>query len=240
MSSIYIIAEAHLDVFTRPAGQQWCGYPAGQLVQTAVNLSKSGIRPIMLTEAASDPTGDLVMKYMEDNGLDISCADRYTEGKTPVLVHVGDKVSEYTDYRTESGLDITWPRIERGDTVIYGGYAALTQRWSATLAQFLEYATLRGALAIYVPGDASRRCNRATRVMPQFFENLERASVTLLTPGASRFFCNTDDDTTAFTQSISFHCPSVISITATGPKMLGNIITTPQLQAITGNIYIGD
>lgn len=231
MSKIIVIAEGRLDVVADDPLTMtgWSGRPDAMLMRLAAKLGDAGLQPLMLTEVGMDAAGDIVMQYMRSHSINAQCVTRYTEGLTPLLLHDAGRVTAYEKYGNDNGFDVTWPRIDRGDIVVFGGYASLTPRWSENLQHFLKYAATRDAVTVYVPGDVQRRCARATKVIPLMFENLEAATVTVLTLGVCDYFFNNGDDGDAFSKHIAFHCPSALSLRpGAAPVPLGNAVPLPQ------------
>lgn len=235
MSRIVIIADGRLDITMSP-DHTWDGAPSSTLMQAAAKLAANGHKPLILTEVGMDQTGNIVVDFMQDHDLDISCINRYTEGITPLAMHTPHGVSLITKYTDQQGLDVTWPRIDKEDVVVFGGYAALTRRWATNLGDLLDFALTRGATTVYVPDDSLLSTVTPTKVMPQFFENLEKASWTLLNSRITDIFFNNKDVAETYRRNIAFHCPQVIAYGSTdgAVALQGEIpsLLTPILQAI--------
>ena len=85
MPRIIVIGECRLAV-TYPAefDGQAVARPSGLMAETALRLAAKGYEVIFLTEAAVDTVGDDIMAYLSAHGVNVSYADRYTDGLTPL------------------------------------------------------------------------------------------------------------------------------------------------------------
>lgn len=186
--------------------------PAGLMTQVALKLASLGHEVLMLSEVANDDVGRALNGYLQSHGVDTSCFDCYTEGLTPVAVSMpGCAPTLYTSYPAADGFDVIWPRLdEDNDIVIFGGYMTLSQRWRHNYVNFMSHVVSKGCRTIYMPGDISWREPRATKIMPQVFENLERAGVVVLDRESCRYYFGTDDPRRALVDTVEYYCPSII------------------------------
>ncbi len=154
----------------------------GRLVKAAATLGETGRTAIMMGEAGRDRLGDLIVRRLEDAGVDVSCIDRYSDGaSTPsVLIfpaEAGAEASASIVYRTEMDerWDSKWPRVDAGDIVLFGGFFALQARVRPRLVDFLTYARERGVLTVNLPGFNPALAPAVTRIMPALLEDFEMA-----------------------------------------------------------------
>lgn len=208
-----ILAEGWLDIATDGASNHIIT-PQGRLLQAAAHLARAGNRVSFLAEIGSDHIGNIVAQYLTDAGVDLSQADRHA-GKTSVTVTINGETSRYDMTTDGEGLDIGWPRIDNGDVVIFGGYAAIDQRIRQQLVSFLENAHDRGATIIYVPEISDSRISRITKVMPVVYENLETADAVITLPGDLQTLYGHEDPERAQRESLSYYvdrCDNAASV----------------------------
>ncbi len=178
MSRIIVIGEADLrigfDGLTPLSAR-----PGGRMLNLAAELSRRGHDVVFASEVGNDAVGDLIVHYLDSEGVDTRSIERSVTMMTPATLTFGDMPPvRYDRCDSESdGFDIVWPEVERARTVVvFGGYFAVNQRVRPRLMQLLGYMTDRKCPVIYVPGFDLSRVSRITRVMPMIFENLEIAA----------------------------------------------------------------
>lgn len=155
--------------------------PAGALLRAARQLAMQGQQVIFLSEIGTDKVGTIIADALSGSSVDISKSDRHI-AKTPVVLDIDGVTSRYGIPDDGEGLDITWPRIEHEDTVVFGGYLAVDPRVRRQLWAFMTNVAEREATIIYVPDVADDRITRITKVMPYVYENLEIANRVITLP----------------------------------------------------------
>lgn len=155
--------------------------PGGALLRASRDLAKTGRKVMLLSEIGNDKIGALVAENLTAAGVDISCSDRHIV-KTSVLLNIDGEKSRYGAADDGEGFDITWPRVERDDIVVFGGYLAVDRRIRPQLWSFMMNAVEHKATIVYVPDLADDRISRITKVMPFVYENLELATRVITMP----------------------------------------------------------
>lgn len=146
--------------------------PGGALLRAAGSLAAKGREVVFLSELGTDKVGAIIADALTADGADISKSDRHI-AKTPVVLNIDGTSSRYGIQDDGEGFDITWPRVEREDIVVFGGYLAVDQRIRRQLWSFMTNVAEREATIVYVPDVADDRIKRITKVMPYVYENLE-------------------------------------------------------------------
>lgn len=212
MKKIICIGELGLDVVLAPGSERARVHAGGAIALAAARLARSGCTALMASEAGVDAPGELVVGYLEAAGVDTSCVDRFTEGRTPVNFYTeGDpRLWRYDLYRDEC-FDIVWPRLEEGDIVAFGDHYALDKRMRTRLCQFLTNCTERKTTAVYIPAYSLALEPRITRVMPEVLENLEFASVVLATDADLQAIFGCPDAAKCYREHIGFYDCTLIA-----------------------------
>lgn len=206
-----VIGEASLEIRfdTRSRATACAG---GTFLQIARELARNRQTVMFISEIGLDPAGELIASTLSDAGVDISCCDRFTEANTPLSLTIGDRTSRYQQWAEADGFDVTWPRIEKEDVVVFGGYMSLDPRVRKRLWALVSNAVERNATVVYIPGVDDARIPRITRVMPIVFENLESASLVITIPGDLDTLYSTSDPEKAYRNNISFYSQSMAAI----------------------------
>ena len=150
-------------------------YVGGRIANMAASLSRAGVPVEYVSECGQDSVGDMIIDFLQSNGVGTKSVDRFTEGLSPISLIFRDaegreRYSEYVKY-PKTRFDILWPKIEEDDIVVFGSYFSIDENVRKPLSEFLAYAQERKALLVYLPGFQPELCSRITRVMPYIFEN---------------------------------------------------------------------
>ena len=114
MRKIIIIGECALQI-TFDGTAPVASAPHGVLLNAAAAIAASAQQVSLVSEIASDPVGDIILRYLNDAGVDTESVDRYTGGATQLHLLFSDgKSSRYGAYH-DSGFTVVWPRINPGD-----------------------------------------------------------------------------------------------------------------------------
>lgn len=230
MPRIIVIGECTLDVlFPRTDAEgrdlQWplclTGRPASRLFNAAAMLSRHGRDVTFVGEAARDRLGDLLVGYLKASGVDTRCIDRYSDGgvtATNLLFPDGSEGNAGADiiinrhYPSGENFNVTWPRIDASDIVVFGGYFSIAERSRQQITEILQYASERHAIIVYAPGFAPALVPRITRVMPAILENLELADAVMTSTGDLRMIFDATDVAECYRRNISFYCRNMVNV----------------------------
>lgn len=215
MKKIICIGECSLNIVfdgAAPAGS----IPGGRVAAAASLMAREGLPVVMASEASTDFVGDTIVKSLTDAGVDVSSVDRFTEGRSPLMIFSENpdgttRITRYEDY-TDDAFDIVWPRVDDDSVVIYGGYYTLDRRMRSHMVPFLNHCAERGAVMIYLPGFPAIQESRITRVMPAILENLELAHIVIARNNDMKLIFGIDSGSRCYCDHIDFYCRSMIGI----------------------------
>lgn len=213
MPRIIGIGETIFDILFRN-DQPYKGIPGGSAFNSVVSLGRLGLQPVFISEVGRDHVGDLILKFMEENGVATNHMYRYYDGKSPVsLAFLNErKEASYDFYMSypEDRLDIVWPRIDADDILLFGAFYSLKPELRPVLTELLQYATERKAIIYYDPNLRPNHAAQAVRMMPSIIENLEFAGIVR---GSREDFYNIykeNDIDKIYRNHIRFYCPVFI------------------------------
>lgn len=200
---IIIIGESWLEIDLK-GSIPTATHPGGALLKAAGALAAKGHRVIFLSEIGTDKTGSIIADSLTTAGVDISNSDRHI-AKTPIVLDIDGVTSRYGIHDDGEGFDITWPRVEREDIVVFGGYLAVDTRIRHQLWSFMTNVAEREATIVYVPDVADDRIKRITKVMPYVYENLEIARRVITLPSDLAVLFNHNDPERARRESFAYY-----------------------------------
>lgn len=218
MQKIFIIGQSALN-FTFPnAAALPCNpvaTPAGPLLNAAALLASKGLNVSFVSEAARDFLGSLILNFLKNKNVDTSCIDLFADGGATAmnfrLESSDEAMVTIRNYPENQPFNTTWPRIDNGDIVVFGGFFALNSRSRQQVIEIVNYARERGALIIYLPGFNTQTEPRITRIMPSLLDNLELSDIILASSQALKHLFNIDDPAECFNRNIKFYCNTLIA-----------------------------
>ena len=153
----------------------------GSVLNGMVSLSRLGVPVTFISELGNDRVGDLVCRFMHENGMTTEYIDCYKSHKSPVsLAFLGaDKSAEYifhTDY-PEERLNIPFPEINEDDIFVFGSFYALNPVFRPRFTEFLKEAKRRNALLYYDPNFRPSHKSELPLIYDSVTENCRYADI---------------------------------------------------------------
>lgn len=180
MRRVFAIGESVLDILFDGDDKPIKSFVGGRVVNAAAMLGKQNVPVSIVSECCNDHTGDIVMKFLTDNGVDTTSVDRFTDGATAVslIFNRDDKVvrSNYMNYPAER-FDVVWPRFNDDDVMLFGSFYSIEEKVREPLYDMLTYVAERKMIMIYLPGCQHGINCRLTKVMPAILENIELSNI---------------------------------------------------------------
>ncbi|MFH1161050.1 MAG: carbohydrate kinase [bacterium] len=181
MNKVYCIGETVLDIIFRD-GNPIAAKPGGSMLNTAVSLGRTGLRPVFISDFGEDQAGDIIYSFLLENGVDTRFVDRFTDGNTAISLAFLDtqRNASYTFYRQFPGkrLKIGLPEAGNGDLVIFGSFYAIAHEVRKPLWKFLSRAKENGAFLIYDPNFRKPHMKQLPEFRPWILENISLARIT--------------------------------------------------------------
>jgi fructokinase len=177
---VYCIGETVLDIIFR-GDEPVAASPGGSMLNSAVSLGRAGIPVHLITDFGKDAAGDLVFRFLEQNGVSTSLAERYDHGKTALAIALLDERqnASYTFYKDYPANRLTarLPEVRPGDLVLFGSFYALTAGLRERLSGFIVAARSAGAFIIYDPNFRKPHLDELESLRPWILENISLASL---------------------------------------------------------------
>lgn len=217
MRKVIIIGECTLDLIF-PANRtadsiNVTAKPGGRMLTAAALLGDCGYDVTYVSECASDPTGDMLVAFLERHKVNTNSIDRYSDGITPLNLRF-EPNNELVCSRTypKEKFDFVWPRIDADDIVVFGAFFSLNDRVRTHVVELLNHAIERKAIIIYVPGLTPPPKNGITKMMPDILENLEMASMVITRSSDLKTIFNETDSEKCYKRHIKFYAVNYIHI----------------------------
>ena len=173
MKRVIGIGETVLDILFKN-DQPQKAVPGGSTFNSIVSLGRAGVRCAMVTETGGDHIGDIICRYLDENGVSPEFVCRHANTKSHITLAFLNEQNDaqyvfYKDHATAL-LDNTLPHIQADDIVLFGSFFAINPAIRPVVGQLLQEAHDAGAWLYY---DINFRKNHIAD-LPQVMGNIEQ------------------------------------------------------------------
>jgi fructokinase len=214
MRKVIGIGETILDIIFR-GDQPHVAVPGGSVFNGMVSLSRLGVPVAFVSELGNDRVGDMVRRFMQENGMTTDYVDVYPEGKTPVsLAFLSErKDAEYLFYTgySDHRSDMTYPPVNEDDIFVFGSFYALDPRIHPQIVELLEYVRKQKAIVYYDPNFRKIHTHKAIHVRSAVMDNYEYAD---MVRGSDEDFLNLygrTDMEAVYRDEVQYYCKTLIT-----------------------------
>ena len=172
------IGETVLDILFKD-DQPQKAVPGGSTFNSIVSLGRAGVPCAMVTEAGGDHIGDIICRYLQDNGVSSEYVCRHENVKSHIslafLDHNND--AQYIFYKDHASvsLDGKLPTITKDDVVLFGSFFAINPAIRPVVGGLLRSAHEAGAWLYYDVNFRKNHIAELPEVMPNIEENMRLA-----------------------------------------------------------------
>ena len=174
------IGETVLDILFKN-DQVQKAVPGGSTFNSIVSLGRAGVPCAMVTEVGGDHVGDLICRYLLDNGVSSEYVCRHEHVKSHITLAFLDEHNDaqYVFYKDHASvwLDGKLPVIGKNDAVLFGSFFSINPAIRSVVGDLLRAARDAGAWLYY---DVNFRKNHIVDlpdVMSNIEENMRLADV---------------------------------------------------------------
>lgn len=166
------IGETVLDILFKD-DQPQKAVPGGSTFNSIVSLGRAGVPCAMVTEAGGDHIGDIICRYLKDNGVLPEYVCRHANVKSHISLAFLDENNDaqYIFYKDHASvtLDGKLPEITRDNVVLFGSFFAINPAIRPVVGALLHAARDAGAWLYY---DVNFRNNHIAD-LPDVMQNIE-------------------------------------------------------------------
>lgn len=179
-SRVIGIGETVLDILFKD-DQPQKAVPGGSTFNSIVSLGRAGVPCAMVTEAGGDHIGDIICRYLSDNGVSPEYVCRHEGIKSHISLAFLDENNDaqyvfYKDHASVS-LDGKLPEITRDDVVLFGSFFAINPAIRKVVGGLLHAAREAGAWLYYDVNFRKNHIADLPDVMDNIEENMQLADV---------------------------------------------------------------
>lgn len=174
------IGETVLDILFKN-DQPQKAVPGGSTFNSIVSLGRAGVPCIMVTEVGGDHIGDMICKYLTDNGVSDEYVCRHAGTKSHITLAFLNEHNEaqYTFYKdhASAALDGRLPEIRHDDVVLFGSFFAINSTIRPAVRTLLLNARQAGAWMYYDINFRKTHIPDIPNVLAHIEENMQLADV---------------------------------------------------------------
>ncbi len=174
------IGETVLDILFKN-DQPQKAVPGGSTFNSIVSLGRAGVPCIMVTEVGGDHIGDMICKYLTDNGVSDEYVCRHAGTKSHITLAFLNEHNEaqYTFYKdhASAALDGRLPEIRHDDVVLFGSFFAINPAIRPAVRTLLLNARQTGAWMYYDINFRKTHIPDIPNVLANIEENMRLADI---------------------------------------------------------------
>ena len=174
------IGETVLDILFRD-DQPQKAVPGGSTFNSIVSLGRAGVTCAMVTEAGGDHIGDIICRYLQDNGVSSEYVCRHENVKSHISLAFLDNNNDaqYIFYKDHASvtLDGKLPEMTKDDVVLFGSFFAINPAIRPVVGDLLRSARNAGAWLYYDVNFRKNHIADLPRVLSNVEENMSLADV---------------------------------------------------------------
>ena len=174
------IGETVLDILFKD-DQPQKAVPGGSTFNSIVSLGRAGVPCAMVTEVGGDHIGDIICRYLQDNGVSSEYVCRHENVKSHISLAFLDEHNDaqyifYKDHASVS-LDGPLPVFGKDDVVLFGSFFAINPAIRPVVGGLLRAAREAGAWLYYDVNFRKNHIADLPDVMSNIEENMRLADV---------------------------------------------------------------
>ena len=187
--------------------------PGGSTFNSIISLGRSGMPCAMVTEVGGDHVGDIICRYLHDNGVSSEYVCRHAQTKSHISLAFLDEHNDaqYVFYKDHASvtLDGKLPETSKDDVVLFGSFFAINPAIRPVVGDLLRTARKTGAWLYYDVNFRKPHIADLPKVMANIEENMSLADVVR---GSTEDFGHIYGlrDGEAFYELVKHHCSTLI------------------------------
>jgi fructokinase len=180
MKRIIGIGETVLDILFKE-DQPQKAVPGGSTFNSIVSLGRAGVPCAMVTEVGGDHIGDIICRYLNENGVSSDYVCRHEHVKSPIALAFLDEHNDaqYLFYNDPAAVlsETKLPRFHSDDAVLFGSYFAINPTIRPVVGALLHEARNAGAWLYYDVNFRKAYINDLPLLKPTIEENMSLSDV---------------------------------------------------------------
>ena len=229
---IFGIGESVLDIVFRD-GKVQTAVPGGSTFNSMVSLGRStrnaalDCKLHMLTETGDDAVGEMIISFMEANGIDSSFAIRRSGRQTPISIALldGSADARYEFFRDPVPQsigegDLPELSFRSGDILLFGSFFSVNPANRAYVSSLLKAASAAGAQLYYDVNFRPNHLKSLPVVRESILQNIALADYVRMSSDDIKCVFGTDDVDAVLAGELAGICNKLIITRGAGPATI--------------------
>ena len=174
------IGETVLDILFKD-DQPQKAVPGGSTFNSIVSLGRAGMNCTMVTDVGGDHIGDIICRYLQENGVSSEYVCRHEKVKSHISLAFLDENNDaqYIFYKDHASVSLNGPLpvFSKDDVVLFGSFFAINPVIRPVVGKLLRSAREAGAWLYYDVNFRKNHIADLPEVMPNIEENMRLADV---------------------------------------------------------------
>lgn len=180
MRKVIGIGETVLDIIFRD-NHPVDAVPGGSAYNALVSLGRMGIPGLFISETGADRVGEMIVSFLQQNGIDATGVQMYEGVKSPLsLAFLNERNdAEYVFYKDHPNdkLEMTMPEIAADDIVLISSYYAVNPVIRKQMKSVLDHARQSGAIIYYDVNFRPSHRDEVDILLPNILDNFRYADI---------------------------------------------------------------
>ena len=187
--------------------------PGGSTFNSIISLGRAGVSCAMVTEVGGDHIGEIICRYLHDNGVSSEYVCRHEQVKSHISLAFLDEHNDaqyvfYKDHASVS-LDGKLPEMDTDDVVLFGSFFAINPVIRPVVGGLLRAAREAGAWLYYDVNFRKPHIVDLPNVMHNIEENMSLSDVVRGSMEDFDYLYGLHDGNAIY-ERVSLHCPTLI------------------------------
>lgn len=222
------IGETILDIIFKNDKPQ-AAVPGGSTFNAIISLGRVGARCSMITETGDDHIADIIVRFMQENNVDVAYVNRRANSKSHLsLAFLNEhNDAEYQFYKDHGNAVISesMPAVSSADIVLFGSFFAINPVIRPQVKGMLQTAHDAGAMLYYDINFRASHIGEIPQIIGNLNENMDLATVVRGSLEDFGYLYGTHDVDEIYEKHIRPHCACFICTDGGRPIQL----RTPRL-----------
>ncbi len=180
MRKVYTIGETVLDILFRN-NEPVTSKAGGSCLNSSVTLGRLGIDVHFISEYGLDEVGNFIDTFLNQNNVSTEYVYRYHGGKSALalafLNENNDASYDFYKLYPEKRLNVSFPKINQDDIVLFGSIYAITPEVRDQIISFIKEAKKNKAIVIYDPNFRKTYLHDLKKLIPLIEENISYSRI---------------------------------------------------------------
>ena len=213
MRKVIGIGETVLDIIFRD-NHPVDAVPGGSAYNALVSLGRVGVPGIFISETGADRVGEMIVSFLEENGIDGSGVRMFKGVKSPLsLAFLNERNdAEYVFYKDHPNdkLEMTMPEISPDDIVLISSFYAVNPVIRPQMKRVLDHARQSGAIIYYDVNFRPSHRDEVDELLPNILDNFAYADIVRGSDEDFQVMFSKDDSSQVYQENIMQRCDTFI------------------------------